>query len=258
MREALTEALSLLLLKSIKEAKKKPVTKLESRIAKLPSELLEALISEVNYIRDQIIKPFLNTLNVQKEYGRYLGKYYLLSRSLIFKVLLSYFEGGDVSELKDFAIDLTKLYYDHKADLQKLKGILSEDEIDTLLFVFLSGCECNLGMLDTIASTPLDVYAFLKRTEVLGLVAYAAALDFVLSCAYFVSAGEVELNNKVRDNLKHIIGLANDWAAEVFRRCIIVGISHGDNVLKALPELKEDVLKEIEEGLTWLASKLTP
>ena len=252
-KEVMAEYSQLLLIRSVKRAKERPTTSLEKHISKLPSALLEALTKEVEYAIHHVFKPLLNTYDIEREYMSYLTRYYIISRSAIAIMFLGYIEKGEVPEFKKFVVDITETYYDFVRCLQNLENTLTKDEIDTLSFMFLSACEYNLGMADRMAKLPLEVFDFLKRVEVSQLVGYASALDCVLSSASLVSLGDIELNERVKENLKTLVRWGESWANEVFNMCIRVGISNGDNVLKALPEVRKEFHKELEESFRWWA-----
>ena len=257
-KELLVEYPNLLLINAIEKAKVEPTTSLEKYIRELPPPLLDVLTRQREYIIDHILKPLLNTYNIIRDYTSLFTKYYVASRVLVSTLLLAYIEKGEIAEFKKFVIDIAKNYHNFRSDLQKLKDILTEDELDTLSFTFLSACEYNLGIADRMSKLEMDVFDFLKKAEVQQLVAYANVLDCVLSSASTVSAGDVELNDIVVKNLKLLINWATSWADELFNMCIRTGISRGYNVLEVLPEVKEKVLKEIGESLKWLALKLSP
>ena len=250
-RELLTEYPNLLLVKSIERAREKPETSLEKHISKLPSPLQEALTKDAEYIKEYVLKPLLNSVNLEREYVAYLTKYYVASRSLVFTVLLGYIERGKAPEFEKMVVDITRSYYDVVHDLQNLKDILTEDEVDTLLFMFLSACEYNLGIAKRMTKLPMEIFNFLKTPELHQLIAYANVLDCILSSAIMVSLGDIKLNRKVKENLKMFIEWGKSWSHEVFDLCIRVGISDGDNVIEVLPEIKEKFLKELEESFAW-------
>jgi hypothetical protein len=250
-RELLTEYPNLLLTKSIERAKEKPMTSLEEHISRLPLSLQEALIKEAQYIINHVLKPLLNSDNLEQEYIVYLTKYYVASRSLIFTVLLGYIERGEVPEFEKMFEDITKSYHDFIHDLQNLKNILTEDEIDILSFMFLSACEYNLGIAKRMTKLPMEIFSFLKIPELFQLISYANILDCILSSAIHVSLGDIKPNERVKENLKTLIEWGNNLSHEVFNLCIRVGISDGDNVIRLLPEVREKFLRELEESFEW-------
>nr|MDO8076134.1 hypothetical protein [Candidatus Freyarchaeota archaeon] len=257
-KELLMEYSNMLFLKAIKRAKKKPSTSLEKHLKKIHPSLLEVLTKQAEFIVNSIIQPLLNSYNISVEYIGFLNKYYFASKALIFTLISSYIEMGEALEPRKLIVDITKSYPAFMSDIKKLREILTGEELDILSFVYLVSCEYNLGLADKLSLTETDVFDFLKRAELQQLAAYANALDCVLTSALMVSTRDIEINDRVKENLKWLLKQALTWADEVFNMCIHTGISRGGNVLKALPEVKEKVLREIGESLKWLALKLSP
>ncbi len=248
----------MLFIETVRRAKERPITSLEESLSKLPSLFLEILTRQVEYIIHYILIPLLNSYDIKRDYVSFLNKYYLASRAMILTLLSGYMEKGEVVEFRKFVIDLAKYYHEFIVDMQRLRDVLTDEEFDDVSFIFLIGCEYNLGIANRLAKLEMEVYDFFKRPEVCQLIAYVIALDCVLSSAVVVSAGYIKPDDVVKRNLKQLIKWGSVWADEVFNMCIQMGISHGGNVLEVLPEVKEKLLKEMEEGLEWLALKLSP